>query len=117
MSVGSVHVDIPCSVYNTPRRSIVDSGTTVLALPDWAHGNVTALLDLPIRDEADRQAFYYGEACAYFTKEAIDAMPNVTVTVASEIPGMQFDLPIAPRHYLRGAEDKYGDTCYSFSIL
>lgn len=117
MKVGGEEVAVPCGLYNTPRMSIVDSGTTVLSVPEWVHGNITAKLDLPIHSEADKAAFYNGKACAYFSDDLIDGMKNITLTVASDIPGKQLDLHIVPRHYLRGMQDRYGEMCYSFSIL
>eukprot|EP00047_Mylnosiga_fluctuans_P008442 m.258741 g.258741 ORF g.258741 m.258741 type:complete len:647 (-) comp21785_c0_seq1:133-2073(-) len=100
VAVGGKPLAVDCSVFNSPRYAIVDSGTTGLFLPIAAYNELIATLKarLAFQSATERSAFFSG-TCVPMQRSFIAAAPNITVTLTAA-GGTEMDLLIDPWRYM-----------------
>lgn len=134
ISINGTQLDVPCSAYNSPGPSLVDSGTSVTWVPDAVHaallevhGDALVSVVSPIEkmgtDSAKRASFLKGDYCAKALESSILKLPNITFHFPLAGSGMsgadarEFGVAMLPLHYLRESTDGDGASCYNFAIM
>ena len=134
MSINGTQLDVPCSAYNSPGPSLVDSGTSVTYVPDEVHAALLdqfsdALLSVVQRSEemdtdlSKRDSFLNGTYCATALESLILKLPNITFHFPLDGSGTsgsdarEFGVAMLPLHYLRESTLEDGQSCYNFAIV
>ncbi|EDQ86218.1 uncharacterized protein MONBRDRAFT_11093 [Monosiga brevicollis MX1] len=123
MRIGTQVLDIPCSSYNSPYYTIVDSGTTDVIVPKVVHDAIVREIDPILIDrwslnsQVSRAKFYQGEECYEIANPDLTELPSVYIGLPQESnPDKMFELRISPWHYIRPLVLQ-GSLCYGFGIV
>lgn len=122
VALGGTSLGAACSLYNSPKPAIVDSGTTNLFLPQAAYSALTSMLSsrLIFSSENVRTQFFAGTVCLVFSSSLTASLPALTVTLAGA-SGSEFDLTIPAWRYLRVAQVNdtlpAGSECRVFGVV
>ncbi|PSN29455.1 Beta-secretase 1 [Blattella germanica] len=119
--VGEEKVDLPCQVFNTDK-TILDSGTTSLRLPNPVFLEVVRLLNtsvakqsVPVTDD------FWMQQKMFCWKDPLDwtQFPNISLALVHS-KNDYFVLELPPQSYIRQASDNTEavgvQNCYKFSV-
>ncbi|XP_043191787.1 beta-secretase 1-like isoform X2 [Amphibalanus amphitrite] len=123
LTVGGQPLPLHCDRFNKPK-TIVDTGTTNLRLPDEVFREVVSRLQqaAPLAEPAHPFWTGKGRLCApAFNDSALwDRLPNITLSLQTD-PTSAFDVTITARSYLRqvfddASGDDEGHRCFTLGI-
>jgi hypothetical protein len=108
--------NLPCSAYNAPGPSLVDSGTSVTWIPAGVHAALIVKFGdqlLSVVDPRERITdpsnklklanFFKGDQCVRASESLIQNLPPITFTFPVDgEPDKEFGVDVLPLHYLYG---------------
>lgn len=120
IEVGGETVKLPCHEFNT-RRTIVDSGTTNLRLPEKVFNNVLELLHKQVAQNLSDE--FWTQQKATCLHEETDPhhldlrhfFPHIRLSLM-QTEHSYFTLELEPKSYIRRVEGPNHSYCYKFGI-
>ncbi|XP_044143416.1 beta-secretase 2 [Bufo gargarizans] len=116
--VGGVNLNLDCTAYNSDK-AIVDSGTTLLRLPDKVFNAVVEGIVQTSLIENFNNEFWTGLqlACWETTEEPWAYFPDLSIYLRDVNSSMSFRLTIKPQLYIQSVLTMRTDlNCYRFGI-
>lgn len=121
VSIGNTRLEDTCELLNTPAPAIVDTGTTLLALPEDTYLTVLVAVGFVLgMDSAAIIQLGARSTCYSLSTTVLNLMPDIKIHVLAE-DGLEQTLIVTPFQYMRPlpgqAElNNFTSPCRSFAI-